>query len=495
MTGTLRCKFSISAAISVLFFFYSLLILLPGSSLLMDGDTFWHILTGQWILDHGQFPTVDFYSYTAVGRRWISGEWLSEIFLALAFKFGGWRGVVILSAIACATVVSILCSYLLQNVRFSLAVGWAAITAFAMGPHYLARPHLFSYILMLLWLIVLLNAYDRKDFRPPIITLAILMILWCNLHGSFTLGLIMLYVFGGIACYEKIVQQNYIGFRQILIAMLVVSASALINPYGIYPALLTLEVAKLNYIMQHIPEWQSPNFQIYKLHLYLLVGLFATMIGFGIRLRGPRLVLFCMFMFLGLSHARGLVMFFLITPIILAQPVAKLSEFWGTAITDRSSNAAGLADPILSYLQKHLVLIPAMCLAGAAFATTLSWARIDVGPPEEIAPKSAVDFVKQNGITGNVFNSFSFAGYLMFRGIPTFIDSRSPPYSDNFMQNYNGAVNLVDINKAFQLLDEYKVNWVILHPTIEPLAVALARNKFWDEVYSDKYSVVFVRRP
>jgi hypothetical protein len=63
------------------------------------------------------------------------------------------------------------------------------------------------------------------------------------------------------------------------------------------------------------------------------------------------------------------------------------------------------------------------------------------------------------------------------------------------MQNYNEAVNLVDINKAFQLLDEYKVNWVILHPTIEPLAVALARNKFWDEVYSDKYSVVFVRRP
>ena len=42
------------------------------------------------------------------------------------------------------------------------------------------------------------------------------------------------------------------------------------------------------------------------------------------------------------------------------------------------------------------------------------------------------------------------------------------------------------------MLDEYKVNWIILPPT-EPLTKALARSALWDQVYSDRYAVVFVR--
>jgi hypothetical protein len=49
------------------------------------------------------------------------------------------------------------------------------------------------------------------------------------------------------------------------------------------------------------------------------------------------------------------------------------------------------------------------------------------------------------------------------------------------------------MNSAFELLDEYKVTWVILTP-MAPLAKALARSALWDEVYSDKSSIVLVRR-
>jgi hypothetical protein len=78
-------------------------------------------------------------------------------------------------------------------------------------------------------------------------------------------------------------------------------------------------------------------------------------------------------------------------------------------------------------------------------------------------------------------------------GIPTFIDGRIPPYSDDFVRRYFNAVNIGDIDDAFRLLDEYKVRWVLLLPQ-EPLGKALARSGSWDEVYSDNYSVVFVRR-
>src|SRR5262245_54389242 len=73
--------------------YYSILFTYP-NYLLSDADTFWHIRIGQWILDHAQFPTVDFFSYTAAGKPWISTEWLSDVFFATAFKLGGWHAVV-----------------------------------------------------------------------------------------------------------------------------------------------------------------------------------------------------------------------------------------------------------------------------------------------------------------------------------------------------------------------------------------------------------------
>jgi hypothetical protein len=129
----------------------------------------------------------------------------------------------------------------------------------------------------------------------------------------------------------------------------------------------------------------------------------------------------------------------------------------------------------------------------AILSTAFSWRIANSGPPGSVTPKAAIDFVRQNGISGNVFNSYDFGGYLIFSGIPTFVDGRVMPYTDDFLWRHAEAVNLIDINKAFQLLDNFKVTWTILHP-MEPLAKALARSALWYEAYSDKYSVVFVRR-
>src|SRR5262249_49414711 len=155
--------FFLGTAVTIFFFYYSIMLMFP-RVLLADPDTLWHIRTGQWILEHMRFPTVDFYSHTAEGKRWISTEWLSEIFYAIAYKIGEWRGVVILSAGLCAAIVATLCLYLVRHLRFSIAIGWTVLTALAISPHFLARPHLFSYVLITIWLIILLDSYDREDF-------------------------------------------------------------------------------------------------------------------------------------------------------------------------------------------------------------------------------------------------------------------------------------------------------------------------------------------
>jgi hypothetical protein len=95
-------------------------------------------------------------------------------------------------------------------------------------------------------------------------------------------------------------------------------------------------------------------------------------------------------------------------------------------------------------------------------------------------------------VKGNVFNSYIFGGYLISRGIPVFIDSRQPPYSDDFVHKAFDAVELNDISAAYNLLDQYRIAWTLLAPS-EPLAKALKNDTRWRELYSDKDAAVFVR--
>src|ERR1700693_2810637 len=60
-----------------------------GRGFVVDPDVWWHIKVGQDILRTHHFPTVDPYSFTAVGTPWIAYEWLGEIVLAFAYRLGG----------------------------------------------------------------------------------------------------------------------------------------------------------------------------------------------------------------------------------------------------------------------------------------------------------------------------------------------------------------------------------------------------------------------
>src|SRR5262249_18728332 len=158
----------------------------------------------------------------------------------------------------------------------------------------------------------------------------------------------------------------------------------------------------------HIAEWHSPDFQQDPIQLFLIVGLLMAVTGLGVRLRGPRLIAYGMLLILGLSYTRGLIMFYVLTPVILARPVSECDS-WFRAV--RSSQAGGSfkttssSDPVLLYLQKQSMMIPTVFLAVATLVTAMSWRQIGLGPPGAVAPKAAIDFVEKAGITGNVFNN------------------------------------------------------------------------------------------
>src|SRR5258705_8421861 len=69
------------------------------SVLLSDGDTGWHIRTGDYILATGSVPTRDLFSFSKAGAPWYAWEWLADIVFAIFHRAAGLKGVSVLAGV------------------------------------------------------------------------------------------------------------------------------------------------------------------------------------------------------------------------------------------------------------------------------------------------------------------------------------------------------------------------------------------------------------
>ena len=121
-------------------------------NILYDADTFWHVAAGNWILDHRAVPQVDIFSYSKLGQTWHAHEWLSEVVMALAFRGGGWGGVVLLTAAAGALAAGLMSHYLARWLWVIPRVATLGVVLACVNSRLFARPHIISLPLCNLYL-------------------------------------------------------------------------------------------------------------------------------------------------------------------------------------------------------------------------------------------------------------------------------------------------------------------------------------------------------
>src|SRR5262249_21852615 len=114
-------------------------------------------------------------------------------------------------------------------------------------------------------------------------------------------------------------------------------------------------------------------------------------------------------------------------------------------------------------------------------------------PPDDLAPAAALDYAMKADLTGPVLNDYGFGGYLIFRGIPTFIDGRTLPFGKEFALNYFEATALGAGDKLERLADAYKISWTLLRPR-SAAALHFDHSPGWRRIYADDVAVVHVRR-
>ncbi|MHC4376026.1 MAG: hypothetical protein ACYS26_05445, partial [Planctomycetota bacterium] len=153
-----------------------------------SGDLWWHLRTGQWILDHGALPEIDPFSHTAGDTHWILQEYLSQVLFALvhgALGFGGLRVLGALLALALLIWVQRIAARQVGGAWASLLTAAFAVL-FALK--WELRPHLLSAFLVLRLHALLFPAERRGPGDDPgtrqWFEVFLLSALWVQLHAE-----------------------------------------------------------------------------------------------------------------------------------------------------------------------------------------------------------------------------------------------------------------------------------------------------------------------
>lgn len=444
------------------------------ASLLNDSDIYWHIVVGQWVIDHHAVPHADLFSFTMRGAHWITSEWLSEVLYFGAFKLGGWPGPGILAALSVAVSFFLLAHLLLKrlpNIPVMVLVGAGiAMTA----PHMLARPHILVFPLMVLWADALVQAAEER--RAPSLAYLPVIALWANLHGSFTLGLALIGPFALEALWtaDKSARLT-IALQWIRFGVLALGA-ACITPYGPESILVTFRLLGLGATLSTISEWRPLDFGTFNPLTGCLLAGAAYVLYSGFKLPPVRIAVLLAVIYETLAHRRYVDVAALVAPFFIVGPLSR-----------------HLSQPLLHDNEKATAAIRRAFVAAIAAlvaATGVIVASTDHAPPD--APRIAVERIEQLKAT-RVLNDYSFGGYLIYQGIPTFIDARAELYGPTLLTRYQRAVSLSDVADFVRLLDEYKIDATLLRPSTQAVGL-LDRLEGWERVYADDVAVVHVRR-
>lgn len=458
---------------------------LAGYFQICDNDVWWHIRTGDIILDTARIPRVDPFSHLAEGHYWITHSWASDIAIGAAARIGGLRGVV-LGKCAVAAALAALLWVLARRAGASNAASFAAIALCLATARFrlFERPHLatFLFLPLLLEILARICARPRERFTRGDLVVPLILLAWVNFHGGFLLGLVMFPAFLAIAAVRGVRAGAGAwppSARRLALLFALSAAATLANPNGIqahlYPAInaRALEVVRNG-------EWFPPQPHQFPLFFALVALLAGLVLAFGRAASPERLLPLVPLAYLAFRSNRSIGEFAVAASVPLALLFDAAAARARVAPRARAAGAVAIA-----------ALLVALHARGAVINTTFY--RFGGGVNEALFPIAAADYVERAGLDGKMANAPGFGGYLIWRFWPerkVFADGRLDVY--------------VDVNETLvrtpwrRTLDERGLTYAILETERgglgdDPLAAAISEAPDWALVYWDDAAMVWAR--
>jgi hypothetical protein len=474
--------------------------------LLGDAGIGWHIRTGQLILSAHQIPHTEPFSSTMAGKPWFAWEWLYDLIVGECDWAMGLNGVVWFNAILIAMVFACAFQWLVRrgaNVLVAVVLVLLAISASMI--HFLARPHLVTWLFTLAWFAIL-DRSERDGLSGRFVrsrwlwSLPFIMLFWVNMHGGFVIGFILLGIHWLAACWtwwrtqQGRIEDEFVRISaarrawELLWVGIICAAASLANPYEWKLHRHIFEYLSNRFLMDHIQEFQSPDFHGLAQRCFLVLML-LTLVAVAVRARrlrvsGLLVVLFSIYS--GLYAARNIPVASILLVTIIGPVLCTrhLTSFFGRMSLLQSS-LRGHAWPVIALVFTLVVAAN----GGRAGSGQLMDAHF--GPKR--MPVAAVDYLRQHDLHGPLLSTDFWGGYLIYRLHPReqmVVDDRHDLYGATFFKSY---LKMYRGETGWQEFLEEHPAGCVLFPRDAAITNLLLEDQDWKSVYKDEVAVIFVR--
>lgn len=460
---------------------------------LSDADFWWHLKTGEYIVNTHSVPRTDFFSFTNYGRPWVAHEWLSEAIFYLIYSRFGFNVLIVVFAIL--TALAFWIAYKRSESHPLIGGAAALLGVWTVLPTIGVRPRVFTLLLSSIYL-ALLARYMKHGKSREIWWLVPLMAIWANLHGGFLIGLVLIgltLVGAALDVWSKGegLMSSWPQVRMLGLVLIGCLFAVVLNPHGIWIYKFPFEIFLSPVQQQAIVDWLSPDFhQSEAVPLMLLIFLTIGALSLSPkRVRPSELLVFIATLYMTLKSQRHVALFALVAVPLLADYL----QIW---ITERSNGRLfSLAESDSERGNRMALVLGVMFLVPLiAFAAKLKARVFDEWRQEILkAPLSAVAYLKDHHITGNTFTDPNiWGGYVIWAlpSNPVYIDGRIDMYGDEFVKEYLNIIwNGADWRGPF---DRYGVRVVIIEPH-SALSRELLASGQWTKVFEDDVALVLIR--
>ena len=478
--------------------------------LLGDAGIGWHIRTGQQILATHAIPRVDSFSSTMAGRPWFAWEWLYDLVVGQLERTLGLNGVVCLTALVIAAAFAWVFRLLMvrgTNMLVALVLVLLAVSASMI--HFLARPHVVSWLFTLAWFWIL-DTSERKAFDGRggqgsrwLWALPLLMLVWVNVHGGFLVGFVLLGIFllGAIWNWFRAKESRIEELLQKIAAWkrvwnlaglgLLSLAASLVNPYGWKLYAHVYSYLSNRFLMDHIDEFQSPNFHgvAQRCFLVLLLITVAVLAVRGRELRMSQGLTVMFAVYAGLYASRNIPVSSILLVMVVGPllPAVRLGQGFFQRMKAIEVGLRGHLWPMVA-----IVGTLAIAANGGRAGSSL---RMDAHFDPKRMPVEAVNYLEQYEVQGPVLSPDYWGGYLIYRLYPkarVVVDDRHDLYGSQFFKSY---LKMTHVERGWEeFLETHETSCVLL-PRDAALANTLAGTQGWRQIYADDVAIALVREP
>ena len=288
----------------------------------------------------------------------------------------------------------------------------------------------------------------------------------------------------------KIILKRNDNVKFLIIVMIICAFTGLITPLGDTPYTYLYKTMKGNTtenISEHLPLTLIDNTEA----ICSLVIVLAILIFTKTKIKLSDLFLVTGLCYLMFATRRQFSMFVLLGSVVLGRMIIDLINRY---------SKDGLKD-VEEIVKNNIVLVLVSILMLIFSYNSIKPRLEDKFVSEKSYPVVACDYILENIdlSTARFYNEYNYGSYMLFRGIPVFIDSRADLYAPEFSGKdediFSDFINTSSISKYYEdTFEKYNITHVILGKKSKTnMLINKSHDENYKEIYSDDNFVIYER--